>query len=84
MVTPRLPPLLVNGRTVHQVGLPYHFGTRGLVKGDSANDLLAISEEPNVRIFESKALLCDVMPGRRPRGPDADEYLRWKLEGTRQ
>jgi hypothetical protein len=28
------------------------------------NDLLAISEEPNVRIMESKALVCNVRPGR--------------------
>jgi formate dehydrogenase major subunit len=60
LVTSRIPPITANGRTIHQVGLPYHFGRRGLVKGDAANDLLAISEEPNVRIFESKALLCDV------------------------
>jgi formate dehydrogenase major subunit len=42
-----------------------------LVKGDSANDLVALSEEPNVRIMESKALLCNVFPGRRERGPRA-------------
>jgi formate dehydrogenase major subunit len=50
----------VDGRRVHQVGLPYHFGYRGLVKGDIVNDLLAISEEPNVRIFESKGLTCSL------------------------
>jgi formate dehydrogenase major subunit len=59
-VTSRMPPIVADGRTIHQVGLPFHFGRRGLVKGDAANDLVAISEEPNVRIFESKALLCDV------------------------
>jgi formate dehydrogenase major subunit len=62
MVTSRIPPLVVDGRTVHQVGLPYHFGPRGIVTGDVVNDLLPISEEPNVRIFESKALLCSVSP----------------------
>jgi formate dehydrogenase major subunit len=62
LVTSRIPPISANGRTIHQVGLPYHFGPRGLVKGSVVNDLLAISEEPNVRIFESKALLCDVRP----------------------
>jgi formate dehydrogenase major subunit len=40
------------------VGLPYHWGSRGLVTGDTVNDLLAISEEPNVKIFESKGLSC--------------------------
>ena len=49
---------------MHQVGLPYHWGGRGLVTGDVVNDLVAISEEPNVRIMESKALVCNVVPGR--------------------
>ncbi len=65
LVTPRMRPLLVQGRTVHHVGLPYHWGQRGLVKGDIVNDLLAISEEPNVKIFESKALVCRIEPEAR-------------------
>ena len=68
LVTRRLHPLWVAGRRLHQVGLPYHFGYNGLVKGDSTNDLLAISEEPNVRIMETKALVCNIEPGHRPRG----------------
>jgi formate dehydrogenase major subunit len=60
LVTTRMPSLDINGRRVHQVGLPYHWGYRGLVTGDVVNDLLAISEEPNVRIFESKGLTCNV------------------------
>lgn len=60
LVTSRLQPLRILGRTVHQVGLPYHFGGRGLVRGDVVNDLVAISEEPNVRIMEAKALVCRV------------------------
>jgi formate dehydrogenase major subunit len=55
-------PLTIDGRTVHQVALPFHFGYRGLVTGDAVNDLIAMSEEPNVRIMESKALLCRVEP----------------------
>jgi formate dehydrogenase major subunit len=60
LVTPRMQPLFVQGRRLYQVGLPYHFGHRGLVRGDVVNDLVAISEEPNVRIMESKALVCNV------------------------
>ena len=60
LVTGRIPPLDVDGRRVHQVGMPYHWGYRGLVKGDVVNDLVAISEEPNVRIFESKGISCSV------------------------
>jgi formate dehydrogenase major subunit len=60
LVTARIPSLVVEGRTIHQVGIPFHFGRRGLVRGDAANDLVAISEEPNVRIMEAKALMCRV------------------------
>ena len=65
LVTPRIRPLLIHGREVHQVALPWHFGHKGLVTGDVANDLIAMSEEPNVRIMETKALLCNLRPGRR-------------------
>jgi formate dehydrogenase major subunit len=71
MVTDRMKPIRVAGGTVHHVGLPFHWGTNGLVKGDVANDLLPISEEPNVRIMETKALLCNIQPGRRARGKAA-------------
>jgi formate dehydrogenase major subunit len=60
LVTARMPSLDVQGKRIHQVGLPYHWGGRGLVRGDIVNDLIAISEEPNVRIMESKALTCSV------------------------
>jgi formate dehydrogenase major subunit len=60
LVTARIRPVTINGRQLHQVGLPYHFGGRGLVTGDVVNDLIAISQEPNVRIMEAKALVCAV------------------------
>ena len=68
LVTDRIRPLTVEGRIVHQVGLPYHWGSRGLVTGDAANDLLSIVLDPNVHIQEAKAATCDIRPGRRPRG----------------
>ena len=64
MVTPRMRPLIIDGRTLHQVALPWHFGQRGLVTGDVVNDLIAISEEPNVRIMESKTLTCRIERAR--------------------
>ena len=76
LVTSRMRPLCIDGRTLHQVGIPYHWGYRGQVTGDVANDLLAISEEPNVRIMETKALLCNVIPGRRARGQEALQELK--------
>lgn len=69
LVTDRLTPLRIEGRVIHQVWLPYHFGSEGLVTGDSANDLFGITLDPNVLIQESKVGTCDVRPGRRPTGP---------------
>jgi formate dehydrogenase major subunit len=75
MVTERLRPLRVEGRIVHQVWLPYHWGQGGLVSGDSTNDLFGISLDPNVLIQESKVGTCDVRPGRRPTGPALRKYV---------
>jgi hypothetical protein len=36
-------------------GCALSLGYSGLVKGDIGNDLIAISEEPNVRIMETKS-----------------------------
>jgi formate dehydrogenase major subunit len=68
LVTERMRPLTVGGRVLHQVGLPYHWGSRGLVRGGSANDLFPIVLDPNVHIQEVKAATCDIRPGRSPRG----------------
>ncbi len=76
MVTARMAPLTVDGRTLHQVGLPYHWGPNGLSTGDAANELLHLVLDPNTHIQEAKALACDIRPGRRPRGPDALALLR--------
>jgi len=75
LVTDRMTPLVVGGHTVHQIGLPYHWGVGGdaVVSGDAANDLLGITLDPNVQIQESKAGSCDIRPGRRPQG---EELLR--------
>jgi formate dehydrogenase major subunit len=75
LVTSRMPTLTINGEKVHQVGMPYHWGWAGLATGDVANDLLSVSEEPNVRIMETKGLLCNITAGRRPRGSAALERL---------
>jgi formate dehydrogenase major subunit len=69
MVTERVKPVTVQGRTLHQIGLPYHWGPNGLTTGDAANELAHLSLDPNVHIQEVKALACDIRPGRRPRGP---------------
>jgi formate dehydrogenase major subunit len=68
MVTPRIKPLEIQGRAMHLVGAPYHWGGVGIAKGDSANELLSLALDNNVHIAEYKAATCDIQPGRRPRG----------------
>jgi formate dehydrogenase major subunit len=75
LVTDRMVPVRVAGRVLHQVWMPYHWGSVGLVEGDVVNDLFGITVEPNVLIQESKVASCDVRPGRRPRGPELLEYV---------
>jgi formate dehydrogenase major subunit len=65
VVTHRMRPLRAGGRVIHQVALPWHWGYTGLNTGDSANDLLHLSADPNVNIETTKALTCDVRAGRR-------------------
>ena len=67
LVTERVKPLTVRGRAIHQVGLPYHWGYRGISRGDAANDLFPLALDPNVHIQEVKAATCDIRPGRRRR-----------------
>jgi formate dehydrogenase major subunit len=85
LVTERMRPLVIKGRTIHQIGLPYHWGSRGLVRGDAANELIAFVADPNVSIQESKALTGNIEPGRRSQGrrsvtsgasPTVDKELR--------
>jgi formate dehydrogenase major subunit len=75
LVTRRMKPLDVQGRTVHQIGLPYHWGSRLLTSGDSANDLTHAALDPNVHIMETKASTCGIRPGRRPRGHELARFL---------
>jgi formate dehydrogenase major subunit len=64
LVTRRMRPFRHNGKLIHEIGLPYHWGYKGLVTGAMANDLVALSEEPNVYIQEDKALTCNLRKGR--------------------
>ena len=68
-VTERVRPLKLGERIVHQVAMPWHWGTTRSsdlgVSGDAANDLIPATGDPNVSIQESKAFRCDVRAGRR-------------------
>ena len=78
LVTERLKPLTFGSeepRSVHQVGVPYHWGRKGLVTGDAGNELLSLVLDRNVHISEYKASTCDIRPGRRPRGKALKELV---------
>jgi formate dehydrogenase major subunit len=75
LVTDRIRPIQLDGRRIHQVGLPYHWGSKGMTTGGAANDLMSIVLDPNVHIQEVKALTCDIQPGRRPRGADLPTFV---------
>jgi formate dehydrogenase major subunit len=66
LVTDRIRPLNTDGRGVlHRIAMPWHWGYSGPVVGDSANDLISLSGDPNVTIHESRAFTCQVWAGRR-------------------
>ncbi len=71
LVTSRMLPMRIQGRTVHVVGFPYHFGPSGVVVGDVANDLIGVMLDPNVHIHESKALTCNLRKGRKDQPQEA-------------
>jgi formate dehydrogenase major subunit len=64
LVTKRLRPLTVNGQTLHQVGMPWHWGYQGIATGDVVNNVTAFVADPNVSIHEGKAFTCRIEKGR--------------------
>jgi formate dehydrogenase major subunit len=79
MVTGRIVPLVVNGTTVHQIGLPFHWGFAGETVGAIANDLTSIVADPNVSMHEAKAFTVNVRAGRLQNGnePKPDAFEPW-------
>jgi formate dehydrogenase major subunit len=68
MVTNRVKPFVINGQTVHLIGVPWHWGWKGVEelpgsRGDITNDLSATVGDPNVFIQETKAFVCNVKKG---------------------
>ncbi len=64
MVTRRVRPFVVEGRVVHQIGLPFHWAFAGEVVGGNANDLTALVADPNVSMHDCKAFACQIDAGR--------------------
>jgi formate dehydrogenase major subunit len=64
LVTRRMRPFTVAGNTVHQIGLPWHWGWQATARGDVVNNLSALVADPNVSIHEGKVFTCDLRVGR--------------------
>jgi formate dehydrogenase major subunit len=60
LVTRRIRPYKLKDKTVHHVGLPWHWGYKGLTSGDVVNNLSALVGDPNVTIHEAKVFVCQV------------------------
>ncbi len=61
LVTKRLKPLTIEGRTVHQVGIPIHWGFVGIAKpGFLANTLTPVVGDGNSQTPEFKSFLVKV------------------------
>ena len=64
LVTERVRPFRIAGRTVHQIGMPWVFGRLGYNPGAVANALLAITGDANTSLHSTKALTCGLRAGR--------------------
>lgn len=72
LVTERITPLNIDGRKIHQIGLPYHWGSKGIVTGDTVNNMVALTSEPNVLIHEAKSFTGNLRKGRRSVAPPSE------------
>jgi formate dehydrogenase major subunit len=63
IVTKRFKPFQIAGATIHQVGIPWHYGWRWPETSveDSANLLTPSTGDPNTRIPETKAFMVNVV-----------------------
>lgn len=64
MVTERMQPFVIDGKIVHEIGMPWVFGREGYAHGAVANVLLAINGDANTSIHSTKAVTCNIRPGR--------------------
>ncbi|SHE98435.1 formate dehydrogenase alpha subunit [Desulfacinum infernum DSM 9756] len=65
MVTVRMRPLRIQGRIVHEIGMPFCFGWTTPGCGDATNRLTPSVGDPNTSIPEFKACLVDVRKADR-------------------
>lgn len=67
VVTKRIKPLLCDGRIVHVVGVPLHWGFTGAAKkGAGTNSLTPFVGDANIETPEYKAFLVNIEPSSAP------------------
>ncbi len=67
VVTKRIKPLICDGKTVHVVGMPIHWGFTGNAKkGFGPNSLTVFIGDANIETPESKAFLVNIEPSEEP------------------
>ncbi len=67
VVTKRIRPLICDGKPVHVVGIPLHWGFTGAAKkGFGPNSLTPFVGDANIETPEFKAFLVDIEPINRP------------------
>lgn len=59
-VLPTIKPLIINGKKVEIIGMPWHWGYQGLATGATANDITPAVGDANSSIPEYKAFLCNI------------------------
>ncbi len=69
IVTRRIRPLTVDGQRLWTIGVPVHWGFKGITHGAMANNLTPFVGDANTRCPEYKAFLVNIeaAPERDPR-----------------
>lgn len=78
-MTRRIKPMTIDGKVIHQIGIPFQWGYAGETVGGIANDLTSLVADPNVSMHEAKVFGCRVRAGRaanQPTEPTKPE-ARW-------
>ena len=59
-VTKRWKPFIIDGQTIHEVGIPWHWGWAGMFPGATANYLTPFIGDANTRIPETKVFMVKI------------------------
>jgi formate dehydrogenase major subunit len=82
LVTRRMRPFTIDGKLIHEIGIPWHWGYQGLASGDVTNDISALVADPNVSIHEGKVFSCNLRPGHRSKSaPQIHQELIAQYDG---